>query len=454
VIISALLDADPQNHELRLERARITADLNNPEMSLADVNYILKEDPIHFWSMLLKADILVDMGRLDEALVIHEEISRHDLTQSQQLDSAIQKCFIYRIAGMEQEWFEQVDRIAEQFPGLPQTLCEMGWKELYLDDWKNGLAHLEARYDGRGHYFALEPHLANSPLKSWSLETMAGDVKGKRLLLVAEGGLGDAVQYARFIPLLLDKGLQITFACQDALQSFFALNYPSVLVQTKKEFFEDLPRGLAARYDFYGTLMSAPYVLGLELKDLQSQAYLKADPQKIAEWGAKLPTLSESSSEAAPKKPLRIGLRWMGNFSRVARKIDLEYFSPLAKLPIEIIGLQYGNPNKADRDLYAQWENFHPTNLLIDDLAALMMNLDCVVTCDTVTAHLAGALGRPTILIKPVWTVWVWGRSGHQSRWYDSMHIIRQQQFLNWDSAIAELLDQLQQKIQAQELAN
>ena len=445
VIVSALVAADPTNIELLLERARIASELNDPAISLEDINQILLLDPNHIEALLHKVDILADMGQLEEALKLHQTVTEDDLTPKQRLGAAIQKSFICRISGREQEWFEQVDAIVREYPDGHQTHSELAWKELYLGDWKQGLLHLEARFFGKGHYYAIAPHLESLGLTRWSPELLAQDVKGKRLILSSEEGLGDAIQFIRFIPLLLNKGLHITLVCADALQTFFQFNYPQLTVKTKKQLLEEMSVKLKDQYDFFGELMSAPYVLGLELSDLDPKPYLKADNSRVEQWAQKLPQRMNQDS----KESLLIGLRWMGSFSRVARKIPLELFAPLSGLPISIMGLQFGDPTQAEKDIYSKWSNFYPTNLAVDELAALMMHLDCVVTCDTMTAHLAGALGRPTILIKPVWRAWVWGQSGHQSSWYESMYIIRQQQFLNWDSAMAELMDQLELRINA-----
>jgi ADP-heptose:LPS heptosyltransferase len=117
----------------------------------------------------------------------------------------------------------------------------------------------------------------------------------------------------------------------------------------------------------------------------------------------------------------------------------------LSKLPLTLFGLHYGPIKEADQKLYGQWPNFIATELELIDLAGLMMNLDCIVTTDTMTAHLAGALGRPTFMLKPAFIDWRWGHEGRKSIWYDSMKIFRQKTMQDWDEPIKQVMQDLAQ---------
>jgi ADP-heptose:LPS heptosyltransferase len=142
-----------------------------------------------------------------------------------------------------------------------------------------------------------------------------------------------------------------------------------------------------------------------------------------------------------------VGLRWLSSLARSSRSVPLKALRGLGDEPYSVFGLHYGPLKEEDEAIYRQWSNFHPTELLLEDLAGLMMNLDCIVTSDTVTAHLAGALGRPTILLKSTFIDWRWGSVGDQSAWYESMSIIRQRQLMDWSEPIAQLIQQLRERM-------
>jgi hypothetical protein len=211
---------------------------------------------------------------------------------------------------------------------------------------------------------------------------------------------------------------------------------PQALVQ-------ELGQSERQAYDFYGEIMSIPWVLQLNVTDLSGAPYLKALPQMIAQMG-----VIKQAHRAASTNPFSIGLRWVSSMARSGRSVPLEELEPLRALPIDIFGLHYGPLTEADKTRYAQWSNFYPTELNIEEVTGLMMNLDCVVTSDTVTAHLAGALGCPTILLKPSFIDWRWGSAGSDSIWYDSMQIIRQETFNDWGLSIAELCQTLHRRLQ------
>jgi hypothetical protein len=155
----------------------------------------------------------------------------------------------------------------------------------------------------------------------------------------------------------------------------------------------------------------------------------------------------QSKVEGKPSQP-SIGLRWLSSLARSGRSVPLQDLTPLSQMPINIFGLHHGPVKIPDKALYEQWANFYPTELDMGDLAGLMMNLDCIVTSDTMTAHLAGALGRPTILLKPSFIDWRWPGVGQKSIWYDSMQIVRQIQVKNWSEPISELVRILHAQIE------
>jgi hypothetical protein len=223
-----------------------------------------------------------------------------------------------------------------------------------------------------------------------------------------------------------------------------------------------LSQNLANSYDYFGELMSTPYMLDLSAHTLSAKPYLQAAPEKITWWIENMPhlqakvngvknqpkvTLQSEVDDVDQKSGYVIGLRWQSNLSRSARSVPLELLEPLHHLPLSIVSLHFGALKEEDKSLYEMWPNFYPTRLEMEDLAAVMMHLDCIVTSDTMTAHLAGALGRPTILLKPTFLDWRWGSETSQSIWYESMQIIRQEEFLQWGGAVQKLIKELSSRM-------
>lgn len=442
IIINAALDLDEKNLEIRLERAKAFGRLGSPSLALVDINQNLQLDPEHLGSLMAKVDILADLGRIDEALNLQAQLTSRDLSTQDRLTMCLAKLMSYRLGGREGQWSEYLDTLAKEFPENPAIACELGWKKIYQGDWRTGFALMENRFAPGIHYFPLQPHITFARIPMWSPEIISGSLEGKHLLLCSEEGLGDVIQFARFIPQLLSKGLQITLACAEALHDLLAFNFPQLRILSPKVLIKELRDPDICSYDFYGEMMSAPYVLGLEKTDVSGASYLKPMPDRVAQWVHHLPFPVNLENPQ-----FSIGLRWLSNMERASRSIPLEAFSELSNWPIAMVGLHHGPIKSGDKTRYERWPNFYPTELEIADVAALMMHLDCIVTCDTVTAHLAGALGRPTILLKPAFINWRWAGAGSQSSWYDSMHIIRQDKVLDWTNAIEDLKTELSQRM-------
>ena len=445
VVINAALDLDEKNIEIRLERARIFEQLLNPHLALVDLNQNLKLDPHHLPSCIAKAGALADLGRLDEALELQEQLMALDLNEEERLSLEFSRSFTYRVAGKIDEWFVHTNELAKQYPDRPEVLCELAWKEIYQGNWQKGFGLLEHRFDPGVHYFPVQPHLDFAKIPKWTKELLQSSVEGKHLLLCGEEGMGDVIQFSRFIPLLLDKGLRITFMCKEPLHSLLAYNFPQIRIVSPSELIKELHEQSQkdGRYNLYGEIMSIPWLLELSINDLSGEPYLKAMPEKIDHMAA-----FKKSKLANQDGQFTIGLRWISSMARSGRSIPLEDLQLLAQLPISIFGLHYGPITQADQQLYESWPNFYPTELELDDLAGFMMNLDYIVTTDTMTAHLAGALGRPTIMLKPVFIDWRWSDTSSQSIWYDSMRLIRQDKIRDWRGAIERLVLKLRQWIQ------
>ena len=252
-----------------------------------------------------------------------------------------------------------------------------------------------------------------------------------RLLLVGDQGYGDTIQFARYIPMAAERCQELIIGCSAEMGPLLA-NIPGVKQYCHR--WTDVP-GHAA----HCRLSSLPYLFRTQLDTIPSQIpYLKADPARIAHWKGRLDAMLPAGAK-------RIGLAWTGRPTHPndrRRSMPLSQLLPLADAgPAAFVSLQKPMP---DRDL-DMIPNFRGMTNLADELtdfgetAALMENLDLVITVDTSMGHLAGALGKPVWILIPKAADWRWMLDREDSPWYPSVRLFRQPRPGAWDETLGRL---------------
>ncbi|MBF0310483.1 MAG: tetratricopeptide repeat protein [Magnetococcales bacterium] len=263
------------------------------------------------------------------------------------------------------------------------------------------------------------------------------DLNGRTLLVHAEQGLGDAIQFLRFLPGLKRGPGQVILEVQEPLLPLLR-HFPGVdrLVA----------RGAALPpFDLHIPLLSLPHRLGTTLESLPGrEGYLKADPERVRRWQQRL-----------EGPGLKVGLVWAGN----PRVRNDRYRSPRLKplLPLlEIPGLRFFALQKGDgrADLLSCELPPHFVDLGegigdLADTAAIMSGLDLVISSDTATAHLAGALGVPGWILLPFAPDWRWLRQRQDSPWYGSLTLFRQETPGDWPGVVRRVSEALRKRIPA-----
>jgi tetratricopeptide (TPR) repeat protein len=269
------------------------------------------------------------------------------------------------------------------------------------------------------------------PTPEWAGVTLFGD----RILVHDEQGLGDVLQFCRYLPLLVAQGGLVTFQCRPRLHRLLA----GVNVPVRLE--ADVP---AEPFDHQIALSSLPRAFKTRLDTIPAATpYLAAEPALVRRWADWLGPAG-----------LRIGLCWQGSPDPKAdpsRSIPLAAFAPLAAVPgVRLVAIQRVDGLDALAELPAGMTVRVPPDLdagadAFVDTAALMQSLDLIVTCDTSVAHLAGALGRPVwVLLKRV-PDWRWMLERTDSPWYPSMRLFRQTRRNDW----AEVMERVAAAAQA-----
>jgi tetratricopeptide (TPR) repeat protein len=271
------------------------------------------------------------------------------------------------------------------------------------------------------------------PLREFERPRWDGQrLRSETVLLYAEQGLGDTIQFIRYAPLVKERGATVVVECPRPLVKLLARC--AGIDRLVAEGDELPPFGLQA------PLLSLPGIFGTSLETIPaSTPYLFADAALVDEWREKLSDLCG----------LRIGINWQGRqghgtFRR--RDIPLECWPTLAQIPgVQLVSLQQG----PTREEFAALANRVPlvhfdeqraeTHGPFMDTAALMMNLDLVITSDTSVPHLAGGLGVPVWLALPFASDWRWLLDRSDSPWYPTMRVFRQKKPGDWAGVFAEI---------------
>jgi len=268
------------------------------------------------------------------------------------------------------------------------------------------------------------------PYQLWKGEPLPN----ARLALVTEQGLGDAINFCRFAPLLAARGYNVTILTKPSLQALLS-TLPGVTIATSAEQLAQDQRPIR-----WLPIMSVAGVLGVQPSTIPADVpYLSAAPERIKAW-----------AEPLGASGFKIGINWASGHSNnrhfTKRNIPLADFSVLAALPgVQLFSLQKGPAANQiaqvafrDRIIVLNTDPAPDVELFLDT-AAVMTHLDLIVTCDTSVAHLAGALARPVFTALPMIADWRWLLGRDDSPWYPTVRLFRQTNPGDWTDVIARI---------------
>lgn len=281
-------------------------------------------------------------------------------------------------------------------------------------------------------------------IKNISQPLWLGDenIHNKTILLHAEQGLGDTIQFCRYVKLVKELGARVLLEVPKPLSGLFnGLEGVDQLIVSGNQ----LPD-----FDYHCPLLSLPLVFKTILESIPECPKFNIQKKKISYWENKL----------GIRKKLRVGLVWNGGFRlknpshlweiNERRNLPFDKLNCLKDIDAEFISLQKGEPAETEfrQKIALSWDGPHIkdfVNELADfsDTAALVMNLDLVITVDTSTAHLAATLGIPVWLLNRFDTCWRWLLDIEDSPWYPSIKIYRQPSKGDWDSVIQRVRQDL-----------
>ncbi len=270
----------------------------------------------------------------------------------------------------------------------------------------------------------------NHPQPRWDGTT---PLDGRTIILHAEQGLGDTLQFARFAPVVAARGGRVLLDVQPELKRLLA-GMPGIAAVFAHG--ETLPAA-----DLQCPLMSLPFALQAGLDSLPPAPYLIAPEAASASWAKRL----------GPWRKMRIGLAWAGNPGHPEdrnRSIPLEKLLPLLEHPdVEFHVVQRDNGEEDSLEMNQHQELADHSESLTDftETAGLQMQMDLVIAVDTALVHLAGALGRPAWVLLAFAADWRWLRERADSPWYPTLRLFRQPHMGDWQSVLDMLARNLDQ---------
>ncbi|UCE47415.1 MAG: tetratricopeptide repeat protein, partial [Phycisphaerales bacterium] len=317
------------------------------------------------------------------------------------------------------EAIECYDRAIQLRPGYAQAHWNRSHAFLLSGDLTQGWEGYKWRRAPELEIFTY-PHRHERPRWDGSSFT------GKRLLVHCEQGLGDSIQFMRYLPMVKARGGTVIFEAWKPLHGILH-DYEGVDELLELSFTEKTD----AKFDLHISLMDLPAVFETTLKTIPAEVpYVHPDPEKVKIWRNRL-----------GDDGFKVGMVWAGSprhGNDHNRSCSLDMFAQLANIDgVRSYSLQKG-------PAAAQTKGFQIESLSNDlhdfsDTAAVMENLDLVISVDTAAAHLAGAMARPTWILLPFAPDWRWMLNRTNSPWYPTARLFRQQKWGDWDSVLGRV---------------
>jgi tetratricopeptide (TPR) repeat protein len=354
---------------------------------------------------------LREAGRLAEA----EGHLRRAATE--QPDNA---AFVYNLALLlrdrrnHRESHDLLRGLVQRHPDNGDYAWDLALSDLYLQDYPSGFAGYESRW-----------RLARSPERVFAgTRWLPGmDIAGKTVLITAEQGFGDALQFARFLPILAGRGARLVVECQAEQRDLFGCVAGVVATIAKGDAPPD--------YDLWTPIMSLAWLLGITAQTVPARVPYLAPPRKL-----------DKRLGRPPGTVLNVGLIWAGKTTPRDRSWPLDKLLPLmTDSRVALWSLQMG---ERSGDLVATGINhlmrdLSPLISSFGDTAAIMADLDLIITIDTSAAHLAGGLGKPVWMLLRYVSDWRWLDEGDGCVWYPTMRLFRQADPFDFEGPVARM---------------
>ena len=419
-----LIENNNKDERYFINRSSLYFKLGKFNEVIFDCDIVLEINPKNIQANLNKASALVAKGEFISALKCHDLINSIDPKNPSSLTN---KGLILREIGRNEDALSCYKESLKIRPNHPETAWKKSHLDLLLGNWKEGWEGYESRFNRSKNienYFFCEG-------KNWrGFESLTG----KTIFIQCEQGLGDTIQFSRFLKPLCDQGAEVIIS---APQTLFPIleRLPINLIIIKTGEIPD-------KFDFCCPLMSLPYALGVTVENIETpSSYITSNPEK---------EISFSHLDKAEK--LKVGIVCSGRPTHKNdhnRSLSLSLLKPLFDLSCDFHMLQKEYRDD-DLQLLDELPNVEDHSVRLNDFsdtATLISKMDLVISVDTSVAHLAGALGTPVWILLPFAPDFRWMLDSTNSPWYQSAVLYRQSSIGQWEDVIYHLKNDLKHKI-------
>jgi tetratricopeptide (TPR) repeat protein len=417
-----VLAIQPDHARALNNRGNTLQELRRPAEALASYEKALAVKPAYAEAHYNRGIVLRGLKRPAEALA---SFDRALAIEPSHVDALNNRGIVLRDLDRPLEALASYDRALAIEPGYAEAHSNRSCLALLLGDFERGFEEFEWRW----RVPEIAPWRRDFAQPLWR-----GDapLAGKTILLHAEQGFGDAIQFVRYVPLVAAAGARVVLEVPPPLAALFARAAGAALVIGRGE---ELPA-----FDCHCPLASLPLAFKTRLETIPARVpYLSPAHDRVLKWQQRLPQAGKR----------RVGIAWAGNPNfkgDQSRSIGLARFSPLLSVSgIELVGLQR-DLRDGDRDIlrdHPQVVHLGDAIADFDDTAAIMSSLDLVISSDTSVAHLAGALGRPVWVLLQYVADWRWLRERSDNPWYPTARLFRQPELDDWESVISHVAEEL-----------
>ncbi len=441
----------PDYAEALSNRGVTLKELKRFEEALASYDRALTVRPDYAEALSNRGATLHELTRFEEALASYDRALTLRPNYAEALSNR-------GIALKELKRFEEAlasyDRALTLRPDYAEALSNRGWTLHELKRFEEALASYDRALALRPDYADAHYNEALCRLlmgdfnrgwekSEWRWETRAAgnqkrnfaqpqwlgsdEIIGKTILLHAEQGLGDTIQFCRYVPLVAERAARVILEVQKPLHELMSTLPGTAQIVSRGDPLPD--------FDIHCPLLSLPLAFGTRLETVPSQTpYLRASSHAVMNWNARL----------GPKSRPRIGLAWSGRLMHKNdrnRSIGLSALLPLLDFDATYVSLQQDVRASDMAVLHERSGLLHFGDELktFSDTAALMSNLDLIISVDTSVAHLAGALAKPVWILLPFIPDWRWLLDRDDSPWYPTARLFRQDDTREWDNVIARV---------------
>ena len=416
------LSVRPDHAETLINLGNVLAKLNRHAEAISSYDKALSIKPDHAEALSNRGNALRALNRHAEAIASYEKALSIKPEHAEALNN---RGNALRDLNRHAEAIASYEEALAIRPDFADAHLNESIARLCSGDFQNGWR----KYEWRRKRSGLIPPKRDFPQPLWLGQE---ELEGKMILLHAEQGLGDTIQFVRYAPLVARRGASVILGVQMPLKSLF-----EGLDGVERIVGEDEP---LPGFDVHCPLPSLPLAFGTALESIPADIpYLVATERKIAEWRARL----------GERRGPRIGMVWAG---RPAHKNDHNRSIPLTTLlsRLSMPGIEFVSLQKDHKDGDAETlKSFSDIAQFAEDLkdfsdtAAVVSLMDLVISVDTAVAHLAGALGKPVWILLPFSPDWRWLLNRDDSPWYPTARLFRQPRIADWEAVIERVKQEL-----------